>query len=372
MIPADSTTGQVQTVAAKMWYLETAPGYKPHVRFGPYENIQFPMKGYLHTRLAHEHARKFVRDRNAGPVELQAIIVFDGHTYQENSLLIPADDILNSNQALNLHGPAGEAKVGRRQEASILREARIIRGIGVGTEYDDPDFSELVATIVQNYTNKEVLPMADWDKIEAFFEKHGWDPNDFKADLIEAGKYIENKEARDQFHSDISKSINGSGSFGIKIFSGSASFSNSSTEKITKDVLSKWGLQTEFQGKKFIPKSIDVNALNTAKIRQTSTFAVGKRKKIVSDGVLTVPVNSTHSVRDLNEIPVREKWREALAKAEAALLQAQKSLKETEATRNRCASELKAHQALLDQSKQELTDKRGLAKSHKRRVPHHR
>lgn len=297
LIPADSMPGQVQAVPARVWYLETAPGYEPHVKFGPYEYFQFPWNGQLHTSLSPDLAQKFVNDLKAGAVQMQSTVVFDGYTYQDNSLVISADDILDSNQFRKLTGAGGEGKVGRHQTARILREACLKRGIIVTNEYHDADFDELVTAIIRQYCATETRLTPDWDKVEAEFKREGWDPNDFKADLIEASKYNENKEARDQFSSDVSKSFGSSASasaFGL--FSGSASFNYGSNEKIARDVFSKWGMQTEFQGKKFIPKSVDVHTMNTAKIRQTGTFVVGKRKKTVSDGILTVAVNSKENV----------------------------------------------------------------------------
>jgi hypothetical protein len=118
-------------------------------------------------------------------------------------------------------------------------------------------------------------------------------------------------------------------------------------EKITKDVFSKWGVQAEFQGKKFVPKSIDVYVLNAAKIRQTGTFAVGKRKKTVSDGIVTSAVHAKYNVLDPKAILPREKWRENIARAEADLDNARKALTEAVATRDRRAAELNSHEATL-------------------------
>lgn len=312
LIPLGSMAGQVQTVAARVWYLETAPGYEPHVRFGPYENFQFPAKGQLSTRLSAESAQKFVADLRAGTVELHPTVVFDGYSYQDNSLVISADDIINSQQYKKLVGAGGEGKVGRHQIARILREACVIRNIAVTTEYHDRDFDELVMTIVKEYAAKESRPTADWDKVEAFFKAEGWDPTDFKADLIEASKFNENRVARDQFSTDVNKSFGGSASAGIKLFSGSASFNHSSNEKAAREVFSKWGIQTEFKGAKFIPKSIDIFALNAAKIRTQGTFAVGKRMKTTSDGILRVAVTSRDNVLHDKATPAYEERLEQL------------------------------------------------------------
>ena len=306
LIPADSVAGQVMTVAAKMWYLETAPGYEPHVRFGPYENFHFPMKGQLFTRLSPDQGRKFATDLKAGKVELQATIVFEGYTYKENTVVVYADDILSSNQYKKLTGPGGKGFVGRHQVARIGREACLTRGVAVTTEYHDPDFNDLVKSLIANHAQKETKAVADWNAVEAFFKEAGWDPNDLKADLIEASKYNENKEAREKFNSDINTSFEHKGQVGWSALSIAGSWNYQSNEKIARDVFSKWGLQTEFAGKKFIAKSIDVYSLNEAKIRQSSAFEVGKRKKTVSDGILTIAVNPKDNALHTMATPVYE------------------------------------------------------------------
>ncbi len=302
------------TVAAKMWRLETAPGYEPRVAFGPYENFQFGMKGQLHTRLAPDQAAKFVDDLKAGNVELQATLVFDGYTYQENTVVVYADDLLNSDLYKKLTGPGGKGFVGRHQVARIAREACLTRGVAVTTEYNDPDFSELVKNLVANFAKAESKPVADWDAAEKFFKDAGWDPNDFKADLIEAAKMNQNKEFRDTFSQEIEKAGGGSGGFSFGPFSIGGAGQSSEKNKLFKEVLDKWLISSEWNGKQYVAKSIDVYTLNAASIRQTSAFAVGQRKKTVSDGVLTAAVNPNDNVLHTNASPAFEEKMDELTR----------------------------------------------------------
>ncbi len=296
LISPNATDGQVMTVAARMWCLQTSPGYEPRVTFGPYENYQFGMKDLLHTRLAPDLAKKFIRDLQTGDVSLQATIVFEGYSYQDNVVVVTADDILSTDQYKKLSGAGGKGLVGRHQVARIAREACLTRTIAVTTEYEDPDFADLVKTLAATFAQKESKPVADWDKVEAFFKDVGWDPADFKADLIESAKRNENREFRDQFSKDIQSNFGASASGGYGPFSASASVQTSSGRKVVTDVFQKWGIQTEWTGKQFIPRSIDLYALNAASVRQATAFAVGKRKKTVSDGVLTVGVNPNNAL----------------------------------------------------------------------------
>ncbi len=322
LIPADSMPGQIMTVAAKVWYLESPPGYEPRVRFGPYENFQFGMKGKLTTRLSPDHARKFVTDLKAGKIELHPTIVFDGYAYQDNTVVVYADDILTSDQYKKLTGPGGKGFVGRHQVARIAREACLTRGVAVTTEYHDSDFNDLVTKLVANFAKKESKPMANWEAVEKFFKDADWDPNDFKADLIEAAKMNQNKEFRETFSQEIEKASSGGGggglSFSIGAYSiglnGNGQSADSEKSKVFRDVLDKWSISNEWNGKMYIPKSIDVYTLNSASIRQTSSFAVGKRKKTVSDGILTVAVNPNDNVLHSKATPAYEEKLAELAR----------------------------------------------------------
>lgn len=71
-------------------------------------------------------------------------------------------------------------------------------------------------------------------------------------------------------------------------------------------MLEKYSINTDFKGEKWIPKSIDVYSLNTATVKQTASFELGSRKKMVSDGVLTVTITTKENVMHPKATPTCE------------------------------------------------------------------
>ncbi len=316
------TTAQVMTVSAKEWYLETTPGYEPRVRFGPYFHYQFGLKDQLHTRLSPDDARKFVEDLKAGQVSLNATIAFEGYSNQDDFAVITSEDLLTTEEYKKLTGPGGPGFVGRNQVARIAYEACLKRGVIVTTEYQDADFAALVKNIVDGVAKPDVANkvVADWAAVQKDFNEWGWDPDAFKADLTEAAKRSENKELHDSFAQEIESDTasKGSGGLGLNIFKvveldlgGSGEGSDKEKSKVCRDVLDKWGIQTDWGGKKYVPKSIDVYTLNTGSFRRTDSFAVGMRRKTVGEGVLTVSIDGNNNVLHAKATPAYE---EKLAK----------------------------------------------------------
>jgi hypothetical protein len=309
LIPADASDGQVQTVAAEIWYLETPPGYEPYVRFGPYHKFLFGRTDILRARVSPPQAQKFVRDLKSGDLPLRSVIVFDGYTYEENDIVISADDVLNTEQFKKLAGPGGKGFVGRHQVARMAREACLTRNISVRNEYQDPDFAELVKELVSAIGKKESRPVADWKALQDFFEAAGWDPKEFAADLTDAAKHIENKEQREQFLQEIDKHLkadaSGSGFFGL--VSADLDVETSEKSKVFRDTLSKWGIDTSWNGKQYVPKTLDVHTVNTASVRQATTFKVGKRKQTTGKGTLSWSINTKDALHPQAELTVEER-----------------------------------------------------------------
>ena len=168
--------------------------------------------------------------------------------------------------------------------------------------------------------------VASWDDVEKLT---AFDPDSFKADLTRAAKEIRNEVVRDQVEEAFNKATSESRSeqteggleIGWKGFGGSieGSFGEASSgsaaeaRRAVSDALKKVGYTTEWSGKRFVPKSVDVHSVadmesswgRSTKFQfQVDDVAVGEGALLLTETDRTAVMNG--SVRSEVEEDLRE------------------------------------------------------------------
>ncbi len=310
LLDDEPNEGQIQTVSARAVSVETPPDYKPRVVFGPLENFEFSnFEGVLTAQAAPALAKKFVEDMKNGRVELQVVIAFEGYDFQQDVAVINFEDMAETRYFKNLTGAGHRGLISRHQMANVAYEAATSRDIALTTEFDDSDFKQLVSDLLTALQKQEEDLKDRWASLDEFFTREGWDPEDFRADLINRSKLDANSEYASKFREDVRSASNdkrkAGGGFGFDLF-GKINFNlnaNGEDEKyrdwargVTREVLDKWSVGYEEVGNRVIPKSITAYRNDFSALRAKGTYRVGQRKKWRSQAVMTIPLHPGYNI----------------------------------------------------------------------------
>ena len=155
----------------------------------------------------------------------------------------------------------GEGFVSRSQVARIADD--IGSTIAASSRCSDRTFLERVTTteVMNKLRNPQNQTLDNWDRLRDFT---AIDVNDFAADITEHTREVRNEVHRRQIQEAVSRAksraseAGGAGGFESFFGSLSASFAEAESEARSnfEDVLDKLGISVEWQGKRFIPKSV--------------------------------------------------------------------------------------------------------------------
>jgi hypothetical protein len=301
--------GQILIVTARAIRIETPPGYVPHVVFGPLENFNFnDYQGIMTANAAPGLAQKFVEDLKKGRFQLSAKIALEGYDFQQNNAVITFEDIADTHYYKNLVGPGGPGRISRHQMANVANEAAASRDIVLTTEFDDPDFRQLVSDLLATVEKKEDNLTNNWSSLDEFFTREGWDPEDFRADLITRSKLDRNSEyaskLRDDVRSVASDKRKGGGFsfglFGVNLINAETPGENEGyrewARSLTREVLDKWSIKYDEEGKRIIPKSVTAYRNDFSQIRAKGTFRIGQRKRFRSEAIEEIGIHPLYDV----------------------------------------------------------------------------
>ena len=232
------------------------------VEFGEI-NVYF----YLDSR---EEAESFVSDLENDIDQLTLSYRFDGVSDEVCKVEYDEQSIQNIAVFKEVAGKGGEGLVARHQAASIADE--LVQWGSIDARCSDLETAEnLTDRLMERLSDSRKEEIAGWDKLEKTI---AFDANSFKADVVESVETQEKSVHRDQLMDAFAKaeaeteteakarSVSGGwGGFSAKVESSlakSESESNSEARKLYKDVLEKKGVYGNWEGQKFVPKSIDV------------------------------------------------------------------------------------------------------------------
>ncbi len=253
-------------------------------------------------------ATQFVDDLNAGRVALQCMYGFPGYTHRLNSLTIQVADLRNTSTYKRLLGSGALGRVSRREVSQIAREAVASKVVTVRTEYEDPDFSALVERLVSDVSRERVELQNGWEELDRKFTELGWDPESFKADLITRSELEQNQELRNSFREKIETVSRRSGGgfnlslFGASIFGAETPGEDESrfARDVTKDVLRKWGISYKLEGRRIIPKSVDVYVDADTKWGSTGHYTLNTIRPFSTTGGKTVLIDPAQNVVNMD------------------------------------------------------------------------
>lgn len=309
---------QIMVVDMSYFCVETPPSYSPKIKFDPkYNFIITGNEGSLTVKTdSPDSAKKFFADLTNKKVTLNATIVFQGYTYQENIASITFDDIRGTQFFDSIQGRGGQGLVNRHQIAQIAQQAAERRHISVTTEYDDPDFHALVESMINSMNKQKQNLDEGFASLKKLFTQQQWDPRDLQADIVTASRLRQNNEFASRLRNEIDKTTQsnagGSGSVSVVgLFSVGASGNDDEYKrevaKIFEEVMNKWNIEYEEQGTRIIPKSIDVYRNDFSKLQSTGVFSVGTKRKLLSAGVVTVDINPYVNVLQSHEALLEER-----------------------------------------------------------------
>lgn len=247
-------------------------------------NVEF----YLRSR---EEAESFVRDLEAGNDQLSLNYQFAGVSDEVCKATYEEQSTRNLDKFKEVVGEGGEGRVARHQVASIA-DALVHSG-RISARCSDLESAESLTTRLMDrlseFTNLEV---AGWEELEGTI---AIDAEDLKADIVDSVEILSKSVERDQLLAAFAeataetKTVAGEGSVDsaregggeaggeiakvasakLKSFikwsdkvglslAGSKSESTANARKLYQDTLAKKGVHVDWDGKKFIPKSVDV------------------------------------------------------------------------------------------------------------------
>ena len=281
-----------------------------------WEQGNVPVHFYLSSS---DEAEGFVEDLQRGTVSLVYEYTFDGVSDETCTARLEASQIQDVDLFKRLTGEGGEGKVARHQVVDLADQI-VSRWKSVSRCADYAVSSDLTESVLDALDGSDTLTVVDWDRLE----KHiAIPPEDLKADVETGTKKLKKTVARDRledawssaYSEAESEATESGGAFGISAifkkfpiklgFGASGSKGKASSEaaalamKHFQDILRKEGISTEWNGKRFIPKSVEV--YSTSKLR--SAWAKTFEKTIT----LTSGETARHEV-----ILTKESWTEVI------------------------------------------------------------
>ena len=246
------------------------------------EKGEIPVHFYLSSS---DKAKGFVEDLQRGTVSLVFEYAFAGVSDESCTARLEASQIQDIDLFKEVMGEGAKGKVARRQVVDLIDQIAS-RWKLVSRCADYAMASELAESMVDVLDTAETLAIADFDDLD---KQVTMDPDSFKPDVETGIKKLKKTVTRDRLEDAWSRAYSEAKSeasqrgvaFGIgavlkKIpiklgFGASGSEAKDSSEASAsamrnfQDILRKEGISTEWNGKRFIPKSVEV--YSTSKLR---------------------------------------------------------------------------------------------------------
>ena len=171
-------------------------------------------------------------------------------------------------------GKGREGLVARQQVVNIADEL-VAQEIFTIRCADGGSLADLTDILMERLATQETRTVASWEDLDRLI---AFDPDSFKADMTTAlrtvEKEVDRKQALDAMSEAMSaaqsQAIAGGFEVGYSLFSAKAeaSFADASSEskagarKTFTDALKKMGMSVDWDGKKFVPKTVDVHSVS--------------------------------------------------------------------------------------------------------------
>lgn len=326
LVGENPTEGQIQLVSAKHMEIVTSPRYSPAVAFGPYENFTFSDRtGVLVAKLASkESAQRFLDDLSAQRLTLNASIVMEGYGFKQSTATLSFEEFRRTSKFKDLVSRDGRG-ISRSQLGEAVGEALIAKSLTIVSDYEDADFRQLVDELIRMLAGKD-SPFQDiqggWKGLDEFFEKHGWEPDSFRADVIRQANLEMNAEEARNFLEEMSNKQSNEGEgggfslglFGLNILdlgkSGKNKDAHEKAKKVATHVLDKWGVKYVFDGEVIVPKQVAVLRNDFSSFQAQGSVTVGKRKMITADAVMSIEITPSSALHVVATEPLESRQAE--------------------------------------------------------------
>ena len=266
-----------------------------------------------------DEAEEFVEDLQNNEVSLVFEYGFSGVSDEICTARLEVFQIQDIDLFKEVEGGGGKGKIARHQVADIADQiANKWKLTSRCADYATA--SELADSVLEALGASETLDAADWDKLD---EEIAFDPDSFRADIETEIKNMEKTVARDLIEKAwseadskaTSKVTEGGGAYSLGVLmdgvtaqlgfgaSGSdaraSSKSHATARKDFQDILRRKGVSTEWTGKKFIPKSVDVYSMSALQSAWGRTFEktialtageIGNHEVILTENAWTEPI----------------------------------------------------------------------------------
>lgn len=265
---ANIREAQVQSVGLKKLKFETAGNFTPKIEFDELNNPDrstpvFPLRAIVDSQ---KIADDFVNELKQDLVSIQATYIFEGASFQENTIKITFQEISSTQAFKNLTGPAVKI-VTREQLSSVSREVLNTIRVARQIEFDNDDINKLSDTLLTFLLANKKDIQDGFNSLAQEFQNLGFNVNDIKADLITKSQSKQNdllhttfSEALRKVQKDDDTSFNLFTNFDDVLdidFSDKDKYSEY-VRNVYAEVLKEKNVETGFEGEKFVPKSINI------------------------------------------------------------------------------------------------------------------
>ena len=289
LITDHTTDGNILMAPIKQLIVETDPTYRYQLRFTPQQVTGIVPEGRFTAKITNpEILKEFLTEVRGGKVSFKATAVFEGYDVKQNIATVDFNTLQQATVNNSIDGSGGKGFVNRKQIGKVARDAVIMKDISIRTEFDDPNFNALVTGLLQSLPPLEPKPLGDSTEWDKKFLEFGFDKNDLKADLITASSSQMNKETSTKFQQELErleKSKSGGGGSFLG-FSASVDLANESKDysKVVREVFDKYGIKSDFNGNRIIPKAVSVYQFNQSSWQKQGIFTVGTARASQIEG----------------------------------------------------------------------------------------
>lgn len=224
---------------------------------------------HFHEFSDHE-ARKHIEDLVKDVTQLRFRYSFSAVSDEECTAKSETQGVQDIDLFKTVKGKGGEGLVTRSQAVDIADEldARKIFTIRCA---DSGALADLTDILMKELENQETRQVASWEELGKMI---AFDLNSFKADVVTKLRNIDKSVERDQALNAALEATSAANStaiegdlkyLGVELaasFADTSSESKAGARKMFTDALRKMGISVEWDGKKFIPKSVDVHSVS--------------------------------------------------------------------------------------------------------------
>ena len=218
-------------------------------------------------------ARKLVSDLELDVTQLLFRYTFSGISDEVCTARFETRGVQDIDLFRKVKGKGKEGLVARHQVANIADEL-VAQEIFTIRCADGATLADLTDILMTRLASQETRAVASWDDLERLI---AFDPDSFKADvtthLRTVEKEVDREQALEAFSEAMSnaesEAIEGGVELGYSLFSAKAEASYAETSsdsragagKAFTDALRKMGMSVDWDGEKFVPKSVDVHSV---------------------------------------------------------------------------------------------------------------